>query len=82
MNVLDTKLLCEIGECLADKLKVDVNKLKSTKLILEVDDEYFKKLDEDIFYKLNENDKEFMPSENEIFLTFQNIDIIIKKSVD
>ena len=80
MNVLNTNLLCEIGECLSDKLKVDVNKLKSTKLILEVDEEYFKKLDEDIFYKLNDDGKEFIPSENEIFLTFQNIYIIIKKA--
>ena len=82
MKNLDTNTLYEIGVYLTDKLNINKDKLKDVILTLCVDESYFKKIDEDIFYRINSSNdekKEFIPSENEIKLTFPNNTIIIKK---
>ena len=82
MKNLDTNSIFQIGTFLTDTLNISKDKLKDAKLILCVNEEYFKKIDEDIFYRTNDNkDKKFSPSENEINITFPNNQIIIKKNV-
>ena len=82
MEDLNTNTLFQIGTYLSEMLKINKEKLQDIKLILSVDKDYFKKIDEDIFYRTNkEKDNEFIPSENEINITFPNNQIIIKKNV-
>ena len=43
--------------------------------------ESFRKIDEDLFYRINENNKEkkFIPSEKEIIISFPNVKLIINE---
>lgn len=81
---LNTKELFEIGSYIGERLNKDGVKTEST-LIVNVDQESFKKIDEDVFYTFKKQgiigeDDSFIPSENEIKLSFPNLNILIKNS--
>ena len=80
---LGTLLLFEIGEFVSNKLR-EGNTSGDSDLIINVSDEEFKLIDEDLYYRLRENEsQEFVPSEGKIILNFDKLRIIIKnKSTD
>jgi hypothetical protein len=47
-------------------------------LTISVDKNSLRKIDEDLFYRQNDKDKEFIPSENEVNVIFENITVKIK----
>ena len=69
----------ELGQFISTKLKEDGITNKS-ELIVYVDKEQFKKVDEDLYYRnrKDESDK-FIPSEGEIIVNFEDIKIIVKE---
>lgn len=69
----------ELGQFISNKLKEDGITDKS-ELSIYVGNEHFKKIDEDLFYrnKTDEN-QEFIPSEGEIIVNFDNVRILIKE---
>lgn len=76
---LDRNTLINLGITISDTLlKANIKEESYLKII--VDDISFKKIDEDLFYR-GENDekKEFEPSEDNIQLKFNNLLIIIEK---
>lgn len=76
---LDRNTLINLGTTISDTLlKANIKEESYLKII--VDDISFKKIDEDLFYR-GENDekKEFEPSEDNIQLKFNNLLIIIEK---
>jgi hypothetical protein len=49
-------------------------------LIIYLNDDEFKMVDEDLFYRNRKDEKEeFIPSEGEIDITFEGVNITIKK---
>ena len=77
---LTTNEIFKIGMELSNNLFS--NKLiNDNKLILNVDDESFKKIDEDLYYRNNPNGKDFEPSFSQINVKFPYLDIIIKKEL-
>lgn len=80
MVYLNSNELSEIGTYLSDKIashKLD----KNAEFTIEVDEESFKKIDEDLFYRNNVDGKgEFTPSFSIITVKFPFVNIIIKKS--
>jgi hypothetical protein len=79
---LGTFNLFEIGEWLSNKLH-ECNFNENTELVFHLKEEEFKLLDEDLFYRMRQNEEqEFIPSENEIILKFNELKIIIKKKVE
>lgn len=76
---LDRNTLINLGTTISDTLlKSNIKEESYLKII--VDDISFKKIDEDLFYR-GENDekKEFEPSEDNIQLKFNSLLIIIEK---
>ena len=74
-----TLSIYELGQLISSKLSDDGITRKS-ELIVHVDKEQFKKIDEDLFYRNKESeDSEFTPSEGEIIVNFENVKIIIKE---
>ena len=69
----------EIGKTISDKLKEDGISDKA-ELIVYVDKNEFKKIDEDLYYRnrVDETD-EFIPSEGEIDINFELVKIIVKE---
>ena len=83
MKVINAEKIFKIGEEVSDVLKEN-KVLNRTLLTIYGDEEWFKKIDEDIFYKLKnrgviDKEKEFIPSEDEILLEFENLNFEIKK---
>lgn len=53
---------------------------QKSELTVYLDDEQFNKVDEDLFYRNKKSDKdEFIPSDGEININFDNVIIVIKK---
>lgn len=80
---LDKNTLIMLGNTVSEILmKAKVN--EETVLHIKVDDYSFKKIDEDLFYRMNENnkEKEFIPSEKEIIISFPNVKLIINEKVN
>lgn len=76
---LGTVSIMEIGEFLSKKLVQDgVDNNAELKIYLNEDE--FKRVDEDLFYRMRENEeKEFEPSENEIMVNFDKVKVEIFK---
>lgn len=51
----------------------------SSQFIIELNEDDFKKIDEDLFYRQHIEDVDFIPSDNTITVAFDNFMIIIKK---
>ena len=79
MLMLNTNKISEIGKYISEQMRL-LN-INDTELNIYVDKESFKKIDEDLFYRINENDKEkeYIPSEKEIFISFPNLKFNIKE---
>ena len=77
-NKLNKNILIEIGNVISNALtNVDVNNKPTLNII--VDNDYFTKIDEDLYYRSDNKEKQFSPSENEIMLNFNNVLIKIEK---
>ena len=69
----------ELGQTISSKLKEDGITQKS-ELVIYLNEEEFKKVDEDLFYRTRREDKQdFIPSEGEIDINFETVKIIIKQ---
>jgi len=73
-----TMSISELGQFISDKLYDDGVKEQAV-LTVYVNNEEFKKVDEDLYYrnKTDEN-QEFVPSDGEIIVNFDNVKILIK----
>lgn len=79
---LGTANIMELGNLISDKLKeygVFGVEYKPT-LSITLDNEKFSKVDEDLFYRLNEENSknEFTPSDGEIIIGFDNLEFKIE----
>lgn len=75
---LDKNTLIMLGNTVSEILmKANVN--EKTVLHIKVDDYSFKKIDEDLFYRGEDNKKDFQPSEDNIQLKFNNLVIFLEK---
>lgn len=79
MIMLNTIKISEIGNYISEQMR-EIN-INDSILNINVDTESFKKIDEDLFYRMNENnkEKEFIPSEKEIIISFPNVKLIINE---
>ena len=80
MIMLNTNKISEIGNYISEQMRE--LKINDSILNINVDVESFKKIDEDLFYRMNENnkEKEFIPSEKEIIISFPNVKLIINEN--
>lgn len=74
----------ELGKVISEKLRADGVYSSGNTLSITVDNESFSKIDEDLFYRLNEkkDGNEFVPSDNVIIVKFDNLTINIRKLTD
>jgi DNA-binding helix-hairpin-helix protein with protein kinase domain len=77
MVMLNTNKIQEIGDMISEQMRT-LN-LNDSSFIINVDADSFKKIDEDLFYRINGTDKEFIPSEKEILISFPNVKLIINE---
>ena len=72
----------EFGETMSDTFrKMGVE--SGIKVEIPLDKDKFRKVDEDLFYRTRTDEKtDFIPSEGEIKVKVENINITIKESVD
>ena len=69
----------ELGNMISGNLKENGITQKA-ELIIYLNKEEFKKVDEDLFYRTKRGDKEdFVPSEGEIDINFEGVKLIIKE---
>lgn len=77
-NKLNKNTLIEIGNIISNAL-TNVDVINKPTLNIIVDNDYFTKIDEDLYYRSDNKEKKFSPSENEIILNFNNVFIKIEK---
>lgn len=75
---LDKNTLIMLGNTVSEILS-KANVKEESVLRIKVDKHSFQKIDEDLFYRNEDTNKEFQPSENEILLKFNNLLIFIDK---
>lgn len=75
---LDKNTLIMLGNTISEILS-KANVKEESILHIKVDKHSFQKIDEDLFYRNEDKNKEFQPSENEIILKFNNLLIFINK---
>ena len=69
----------ELGNMVSGSLKKDGITQKA-ELTIYLNEEEFKKVDEDLFYRTRRDDKaDFVPSEGEIDINFEAVKIIVKQ---
>ena len=69
----------ELGNMISGNLKENGITQKA-ELIIYLNKEEFKKVDEDLFYRTKRGDKsDFVPSEGEIDINFEGVKVIIKE---
>lgn len=69
----------ELGNMVSGSLKKDGITQKA-ELTIYLNEEEFKKVDEDLFYRTRRDDKaDFVPSEGEIDINFEGVKIIVKQ---
>lgn len=78
MVTLTTNEIYKMGHELSQSLIKNKVTLKN-ELNIKVDDESFKKIDEDLYYRSNSNDDNFSPSQSKIKITFPCLEIFIYK---
>lgn len=73
-----TMSISELGQFISDKLHDDGVKERAV-LTVYVNTDEFKKVDEDLYYRNRTDEKqEFVPSDGEIIVNFDNVKILIK----
>jgi hypothetical protein len=71
--------IIELGNIIEEKLKED-GVTEKAELTVYVNNDEFKKIDEDLFYRTRKDENtEFIPSEGEIEVNFEGVNIIIRK---
>jgi hypothetical protein len=75
---LDKNTLIMLGNTISEILS-KANVKEESILHIKVDKHSFQKIDEDLFYRNENKNEEFQPSENEIQLKFNNLLIFIDK---
>lgn len=78
MVTLTTNEIYKMGHELSQSLIKNKVTLKN-ELNIKVDDESFKKIDEDLYYRSNPNGDDFSPSQSKIKVTFPCLEIFIYK---
>ena len=74
-----TMSIFELGQLVSSKLKEEGITQKS-ELCVYLNEEEFKKVDEDLFYRTKRGDRvDFIPSEGEIDINFEGVKIIVKQ---
>ena len=69
----------ELGNMVSGAIKKDGISQKA-ELIIYLNKEEFKKVDEDLFYRIKRGDKsDFVPSEGEIDINFEGVKVIVKE---
>ena len=77
-----TASILELGNSVSEFLKSE-GITEKAKMIIYVNENEFKKVDEDLFYRnKTSDDEEFVPSEGEIETNFDLIEIFIKQKMD
>lgn len=78
-NILNSNQLIELGSMIDEKL----GEWKTTLpicLVIDANPEYFRKLDEDLFFRNNiAGGEEFVPSDDEISLNFKKCKFLVRK---
>lgn len=72
--------LMELGSNIEQQLLLYNNKERN-ELKIYVDEESFKKIDEDMYYRQFPDGKDFQPSDDTIIINFEYLRIIISKKV-
>lgn len=71
--------IVELGDIISEKLAED-GVTEKAELTVYVNNDEFKKIDEDLFYRTRKDENtEFVPSEGEIDVNFEGVNIIIKQ---
>ena len=65
----------ELGEYIA-KFLTENGLVKENDLVIKVTKEELKKIDEDLYYRNKPEGKEFTPSDNDVVVKFENLNII------
>ena len=65
----------ELGEYIA-KFLTENGLIKENDLVIKVTKEELKKIDEDLYYRNKPEGKEFTPSDNDVVVKFENLNII------
>jgi len=74
-----TTSIIELGNTISSKLDEDGIKEQS-ELYVYLDENEFKKVDEDLFYRNRKDEnEEFVPSDGEIKVKFERVTIIVKE---
>ena len=74
-----TASIFELGQMISSKLNED-GVTQQSELYIYLNEDEFKKVDEDLFYRNRKDEsQEFIPSEGEIDINFDNVNIIINK---
>ena len=69
----------ELGQLISTKLR-DGGITNQSELFIYVNDNDFKKIDEDLFYRNRKDEsQEFIPSDEEIIINFELVKVVIKK---
>lgn len=72
---LNSMKIFELGEYVA-KFLTDNGLVKENDLVIKVTKEELKKIDEDLYYRNKPEGKEFTPSDNDVVVKFENLNII------
>jgi hypothetical protein len=75
---LDKNTLIHLGNTISDIL-TKANVKSESVLTIKVDERFFKKIDEDLFYRNEEKVEDFRPSEDNIKIKFDNCLVVIEK---
>ena len=76
---LSSMSIFSLGSVLSETL-AEYGVKEKADLIIYLNEEEFKMVDEDLFYRNRKDEKEeFIPSEGEIDITFEGVNITIKK---
>ena len=72
---LSSNKIFELGEYIA-KFLLDNGLDQENDLVIKVSKEELKKIDEDLYYRNKPEGKEFIPSDNDVVVKFENLNII------
>ena len=72
---LSSNKIFELGEYIA-KFLLDNGLDRENDLVIKVSKEWLKKIDEDLYYRNKPKGEEFVPSDNDVVVKFENLNII------
>ena len=72
---LNSMKIFELGEYIT-KFLGENGLTKENDLVIKVTKEELKKIDEDLYYRNKPEGKEFVPSDNDVIVKFENLNII------